>query len=99
MNSREIVTLTHAYAPFFSGEAIYAASLVASLRSLGCEVVVVASDYSHHDLDVIGAEESYPEVVSPCNRTSPYLQRETGKSVQFRGPLFANKFICARDPP
>ena len=86
MNSRQIVTLTHAYAPFFSGEATYATGLVASLRSLGCEVVVIASDYSHHDLDVIGAEESYPEVISPCNRNSPRLQGEIGKSVQFRGP-------------
>ena len=63
LSQLSIVMLTHEYAPFPGGEATYATGIVAGLRSLGCDVMVVAPDYSGDDLGAIGAELSDPRVI------------------------------------
>jgi phosphatidyl-myo-inositol dimannoside synthase len=63
MGSRQIVVLTHEYAPFPGGEAAYATGIVAGLRSLGREVMVIAPDYGEDSLATLEAEENDPSVI------------------------------------
>jgi phosphatidylinositol alpha-1,6-mannosyltransferase len=64
MDSRQIVMLTHEYAPFPGGEAVYATGIVAGLRSLGRDVVVIAPDYREdEDLGTLEVEDNDPGVI------------------------------------
>jgi phosphatidylinositol alpha-1,6-mannosyltransferase len=60
---KNVVMLTHEYSPFPGGEATCASGIVAGLRSLGCEVVVIGPDYSDYDLENVGEEESDPGLI------------------------------------
>jgi phosphatidylinositol alpha-1,6-mannosyltransferase len=63
MDCRRIVFLTHEYAPFPGGEATYANGIVAGLRSLGREVMVIAPDYSEANQSLLRAEDNNPGVI------------------------------------